>query len=544
MKIIPSLSRHHYLAKVGIFLIVATLIAGIVGCEGEGEIWRGDYYCLNISSTYGGNVTEPGKGIFTCYSSDVVDLVAVPDEHYHFVEWTGDVSTIADVYDASTTVTINDSYSITANFELDPGWYSLTISGTPGNSVTAPGEGTFIYSTNTTVALVAEDGEHYHFVNWIGDAGTIANVNSTNTTIIMNDNYSITASFELDPGWYSLTMSSTVGGSVITPGEGVSTHAANTTVALLAQPDDGYEFVKWTGDVATITDVYDTATEITMYDSYSITVNFAAGFMVVAGATHTVGIRSDGKVLAVGSNSYGQCNVGSWTDITQVAAGDLHTVGLKSDGTVVAVGDNQGEQCNVGDWTDIIQVACGSTHTVGLKSDGTVVAVGYCYDGQCNVDSWTDITQIAADYVDTMGLEPDGTVVAVGYNGHGQCNVDSWTDITQVDTGGPHTVGIKNDSTVVAVGWNRFGQCDVGCWTDIIQVAAGGDHTVGLESDGTVVAVGRDWEGQCVVGGWTDIIQVSAGGSHTVGLKPDGTVVAVGRNNHGQCNVSGWDLIV
>ena len=54
---------------------------------------------------------------------------------------------------------------------------------------------------------------------------------------------------------------------------------------------------------------------------------------------HTVGVKSDGTVVAVGRNNYGQCNVGSWTDIVQVAAGDGHTVGLKSDGTVVAVGN-------------------------------------------------------------------------------------------------------------------------------------------------------------------------------------------------------------
>jgi len=37
-------------------------------------------------------------------------------------------------------------------------------------------------------------------------------------------------------------------------------------------------------------------------------------------------------------NRFPECDVGDWTDIIQVAAGDLHTVGLKSDGTVVAVG--------------------------------------------------------------------------------------------------------------------------------------------------------------------------------------------------------------
>jgi alpha-tubulin suppressor-like RCC1 family protein len=63
-----------------------------------------------------------------------------------------------------------------------------------------------------------------------------------------------------------------------------------------------------------------------------------------------VGLKSDGTVVAVGRNNYGQCNVGGWTDIIQVAAGEMDTVGLKSDGTVVAVGRNDQGQCNVGGW--------------------------------------------------------------------------------------------------------------------------------------------------------------------------------------------------
>jgi alpha-tubulin suppressor-like RCC1 family protein len=89
-----------------------------------------------------------------------------------------------------------------------------------------------------------------------------------------------------------------------------------------------------------------------------------------------VGLRTNGTVVAVGYNDDGRCDVGGWTDITQVAAGIYHTVGLKNDGTVVAMGDNASGQCDVGGWTDIVRVAAGMYHTVGLKSDGTVVATG------------------------------------------------------------------------------------------------------------------------------------------------------------------------
>lgn len=33
-----------------------------------------------------------------------------------------------------------------------------------------------------------------------------------------------------------------------------------------------------------------------------------------------------------------------------ITAGSHHTIGLKSDGTVVAVGDNEYGQCDVSDW--------------------------------------------------------------------------------------------------------------------------------------------------------------------------------------------------
>lgn len=74
-------------------------------------------YDLSISSTEGGSVAGPGVGSFTYGEGTVVDLLATPDADYRFVEWTGNVNTIDDVYAAGTTITMQDDYSITANFE-------------------------------------------------------------------------------------------------------------------------------------------------------------------------------------------------------------------------------------------------------------------------------------------------------------------------------------------------------------------------------------------------------------------------------------------
>jgi len=80
-------------------------------------------YTLEISSTGGGSVIIPGEGTFTYEPGTKVDLIAITEGFYYFYKWTGDVGTITDVNSAATNITMNDDYSITANFRFGPfGW--------------------------------------------------------------------------------------------------------------------------------------------------------------------------------------------------------------------------------------------------------------------------------------------------------------------------------------------------------------------------------------------------------------------------------------
>jgi len=74
-------------------------------------------YKLTVFSTSGGRVTTPGPGVYTYHAGEIVDLVVEVEKRYRFVNWTGDVDTIADVTAARTIITMNGSYSIKANFE-------------------------------------------------------------------------------------------------------------------------------------------------------------------------------------------------------------------------------------------------------------------------------------------------------------------------------------------------------------------------------------------------------------------------------------------
>jgi len=178
--------------RISISLITVALIAGMVGC---GPV----QYTVTIASTQGGSVTIPGEGNFTYDEGTAVNLLAEAHEGYRFVNWNGNVDTIANVNAASINIIVNGDYFITANFEVVPYvQYSLTITSTAGGSVTTPGVGTFTYNVGTVVNLVASATRGYDFVNWTGDVGTITNVNAAATNITMNDNYSIAANFALE----------------------------------------------------------------------------------------------------------------------------------------------------------------------------------------------------------------------------------------------------------------------------------------------------------------------------------------------------------
>ena len=156
---------------------------------------------LTISTSNGGTVTNPGIGSFGPYVlGQVINISTSPNSCYYFVNWSGDTSTIANASAPSTTITMNDSYSITANFAPTSATYNLTINSSEYGNVSIPGEGpSGPYACGSSVNLSAIADSCCGFVNWTGDIDSIANPNAASTTILMNGSKTIQANFIVTP---------------------------------------------------------------------------------------------------------------------------------------------------------------------------------------------------------------------------------------------------------------------------------------------------------------------------------------------------------
>lgn len=118
---------------------------------------------------------------------------------------------------------------------------------------------------------------------------------------------------------------------------------------------------------------------------------------IVEGLNFVSGMDPSGHVIAVGDNSYGQCNVDDWEDVVSIAAGFEHLIGLRADGTILFAGSNDYGQGNVGHWEHIKMIAADPYYSFGLTQDGKILCSGRGIPQEDidRITSWTDIEWIS-----------------------------------------------------------------------------------------------------------------------------------------------------
>lgn len=160
--------------------------------EITGDIIIIPQHTLSISSTSGGH-TEPNEGDHQFSNGTAVDINAIADAGYHFVNWTGSGVTAGKVANPdvnTTTITMDGDYNVTANFAIDT--FTLDYAAGPGGSLTGDIAQVVDYnSTGTSVTAVPDIG--YHFIDW-SDASIDNPRTDSNVTVDVN----VTANFAID----------------------------------------------------------------------------------------------------------------------------------------------------------------------------------------------------------------------------------------------------------------------------------------------------------------------------------------------------------
>jgi len=151
-----------------------------------------DVYFLTINEPVGeGTIVVDGSEITewpfeeTYKKGTEVELNTVPEEGWHFVEWTGDHES----EEKEITIAMNGDKTVTANFGINEYYLEIKLE---GEGTTSPEEGIHRYEHGDIVILQAIPTEGWKFVEWTGDyEGTEEEI-----TITMKEDMEITAHFE------------------------------------------------------------------------------------------------------------------------------------------------------------------------------------------------------------------------------------------------------------------------------------------------------------------------------------------------------------
>jgi uncharacterized repeat protein (TIGR02543 family) len=273
---------------------------------------------LKVYPTEGG-WTNPEPGVHTYEYGATVEIAALPETGYHFKRWEGDV---VDQYSQNTTITLNGNKTVWAKFESNSGEVNLNMLVTPENGgTTDPEPGTHWCVKDDTVDIKAIPAPGYKFKRWncvVGDHY------SPETYVVMIGNETITAVFEpiVTTFWLTVNVDPEDGG-VTNPSAGYYLYNQGQVVDLTAEPEEGYQFEKWTGDVA---DPDSSHTTVAMCSNQTVTAHFKR---IQYTLTMKVNPKSGGTTEPeIGQHNY---EVGDTVQIIAVPSEGYHFIGWDGD---------------------------------------------------------------------------------------------------------------------------------------------------------------------------------------------------------------------
>ena len=175
--------------------------------------------------------------------------------------------------------------------EPDPTQYTLTVTAGEGGAVSTEG-GTYDEGTSVTITATPEEG--YEFVRWDGFDGIDAD--KASLTITLNSNTTFEAIFQLIP-IYTLTISAGDGGTVSMEG---GEYQNGTEIEVIAIPNEGYEFLRWTGAIESENSLIN----FNLYQNEEIMALFVPETSLNNGLIETCKLKNDSAPLSLGFPRY------------------------------------------------------------------------------------------------------------------------------------------------------------------------------------------------------------------------------------------------
>jgi len=164
------------------------------------------------------------------------------------------------------------NYELTANTDGSGGMINID----PPNTMTDDWSG--LFEEGTEIELTADPYSGYVFDGWSGDVSSFEADDET-ISVTMDEDKTISASFEEEPEpEYTLSVSSDTGGYVDIDSAGsnndwTESYEEGTEIELTADPDSGYEFDGWNGDVSSF-EADDETISVTMDEDKTISASF------------------------------------------------------------------------------------------------------------------------------------------------------------------------------------------------------------------------------------------------------------------------------
>lgn len=376
----------------------------------------------------------------------------------------------------------------------------------------------------------------------------------------------------------------------------VSSYCFSNGITITEPPvGDGKKVIKIVAGKAHSAVLYETG-DVRLRESFDSPLNpalllppwyNAAGLVravdICAGDRHTAVLLQDGTVRALGSNKFGQCDVSALVGIRSVHAGATHTVGLTEDGRVISAGFKNRiptvkaravgrapvwSPCDTEDWSNVDVVRCHGDVTLGIKNDGGVLAAGSNNFGQCRTGYWHDVLDVKTSGRHTAALLSNGRVEAVGCGERGECNTSEWRNIVMIAVRSGTTFGLRADGRLLAAGYT---DCELNIGRAVRAVFCFGANLVLLGADGYLYAqrlgskkeLTRIESMRVFIPGFKNGImnrisgaedragvldsathynnRIAVGLTHALRLNHDGHVRTYGSNVAGQCDASAWE---